>query len=158
YIVDSRINPDDWQALFGPSAPLVSLEVPSVNQTQPSEDEWEQSVRRTVAGLIREDTLELVQSGGPFGRDGQVFLSRQRPAFEFVTGQMTLIETINVRRQLWDECRPWTEGLATLFDVSQEELFLQDRLLPQDGRRAEANFMSLTDLEKTACQYIVGFG
>jgi hypothetical protein len=158
YVVSSRVLPPDWQILYCYSEGIVPLELSSPKQAQMSEYEWRQSVQNTMVGLIREETFDLVVTGGPFGREGQVLLSRQRPSEEFHTGEMTLMESIETRQKLWDACRPWTEGLATLFDVLQEELLLQAELLPQDGRRAEENFTSLSRLEKLAYQYIIGIG
>jgi hypothetical protein len=68
---------------------------------------------------------------------------------------MNLIETIRLRRELWEKCRPWTEGLGTLFDATQEELFFQSAALPEDGRRAESRFMSLSEFERIVFAHLV---
>jgi hypothetical protein len=158
YVINSHVNTGHWQALFCYSFATVASLGPDFRTREASKDNWQESVRETIAELVGEETFEHVLTGGPFGRDGQIYIGRQRPSFEFQIGEMTLIDTIKLRQDMWEECRPWTEGLATLFDVSQEELFLQSDALTQDGRRAEATFSSLSELEKIAYRYLAEIG
>jgi hypothetical protein len=150
YVVSSQVGTKEWQTLYGYSwAGIGTLGDESRIK------ERVQSVQEVMASLIREDTFQEVLTGGPFGRDGQVRLGRLRPAAEFRLGEMTLVETIKMRQELWDTCYPWTEGLARLFDAGQEELFLQQNTLSHEGRTAEAEFLSLTEFEKIVHKHLV---
>jgi hypothetical protein len=150
YVIYSQVGTKEWQTLYGYSwKGIVTLG----NESR-IKDRVE-SVEETMTSLIREDTFQEVVTGGPFGRDGQVRLGRLRPAAEFRFGEMTLVDTIKLRQELWDTCYPWTEGLARLFDAGQEELFLQNDTLSQEGRRAESEFLSLSEFEKIAHKHLV---
>jgi len=59
------------------------------------------------------------------------------------------------RQLLWEECGPWTAGLAHLFDGTQEELNFQWSLLTQDAKRVEAIFVKLSGFERIAYEYLV---
>jgi len=159
YVIHGHIERNHWEQLFGYSNELGGPFAVRFLRTTPasslSEDAWQKSVRDTITGLISEETFQHVLTGGPFGKEGQVYLARQRPTAGFLIGETTLLDTIPKRQQLWEDCRPWTTGLATLFDATQEELFLQGRSLSQDGRLAEASFTSLRKVEKIAFQHLV---
>jgi len=146
YVVSSKVGKDYWQRLYAYSfSGMVRLG----NTSSPlTEDTLEESVQSTIDGLIGEETFQRVMTGGPFGLDGQIHLGRLRPSLEFQMGEMTLTDTIKLRQRMWTHCRPWTEGLATLFDAVQEELFCQAAALPRDGRLAQETFLALSEFER----------
>lgn len=82
-------------------------------------------------------------------------LATERPALEFRIGEMSMLESIKMRQKLWEKCYPFTEGLSRLFDASQEELFCQNEGLQEAGRRAEAEFASLTTFQKIAHNHLI---
>jgi hypothetical protein len=65
-----------------------------------------------------------------------------------------MAEEITLRHELWDECRPWTDGLTRLWDTTQEELLQQSGALPDDSRRWEAKYINLTPLEEIAHKHL----
>jgi hypothetical protein len=155
YIVVSGVDSIAWRTLYCYSP---GIQVPLSNEpsdTKPAEIDREELVRDAIAGLVLEDTFEEVITGGPFGRDGQLHLGMQMPSVEFSIGQMTLMETIKLRQELWDVCRPWTEGLARMFDAAQEEVLCQNATLPTDGRQAAARFVSLSEFERVSYMHLV---
>lgn len=95
-------------------------------------------------------------TGGPFGRDGQLRLGHSMPSEAVLKGRQTLMENIKYRQELWDNCYPWTEGLAMLFDAVQEELLRQIRALGGDGRRAESRFLQLSAFQRIAHKHLCG--
>jgi hypothetical protein len=152
YITSSRVGPTEWQSLYGYS---LAFPLDPSDRKRREEEIFQESVHNQIAGLVTEETLRPVMTGGPFGREGQVLLARSRPAAEFQIGQVTLMDSIELRQELWDKCRPWTEGLAALFDASQEELFCQSGALSEDGRRAELKLVSLSDFERIAYKHLL---
>ena len=61
----------------------------------PVENSWEELVQNTMDELISEEAFQQVMTGGPFGKEGQIFLGRARPSAEFQLGEMTLIHLID---------------------------------------------------------------
>lgn len=157
YVVDSQVQKEHWQKLYAYSSD-VTVPVPEGLRewlSPPVADNWAQSVKTTMDGLITQEIFELVETGGPFGMEGQVSLGLERPSVEFQRSRATLMDTIKLRQELWVTCKPWTEGLATLFDAVQEELFAQDAALTSDGRQAQARFLSLSEFERIAYTHLV---
>jgi hypothetical protein len=65
------------------------------------------------------------------------------------------MESIKHRQELWEQCYPWTEVLARLFDACQEELLFQHAALPQDARQAESKFIALSDFERISYKHLI---
>jgi len=150
YAIISDVSSNSWQTLYCYSAGVcIPLSIEPIH-TKPPEISREELVRDAIASLVHEDKFKAVRTGGPFGKDGQVLLGRQMPRFG-----MTMTDTIKLREELWDLCRPWTEGLATLFDATQEEIFSQDAALPRDGRQAAERFVSLSEFERISYTHLV---
>jgi hypothetical protein len=105
--------------------------------------------------MIVEDTLRRVGNGGPFGREGQLQLTRRIPGFAFWGPGITFLEIVKKGQLLWEECSPWTKGLSQLFDSAQAELEFQYSLLTEDARRVESAFVKLSTFEKIAHEYLI---
>ena len=151
YIIYSRVAELDWQAMYGYSPAAIIQVPPELKEfTKPSP-----SIQETITALINEESFQQISRGGPFGKDGQIRLARSRPATTFRMEDMSLLDTIKMRQTLWEKNYPWTEGLARLFDATQEELLYQNEVLSRDGRRAEAQFVSLSAFEKIAHKHLI---
>ena len=150
YIRCSQVDQDAWRTLFG-------IQIPS-DVTPPyvsaREIPWDADARQLIEDLISEDALRKISRGGPFGKQGQVLIGRARPWSNWVQGDITLIEHIKERQKLWDACHPWTEGLAILFDTTQDELDSQYKELPEEGQRAALKFAELSLLQRIAYKYL----
>jgi hypothetical protein len=158
YVRDSQVDATHWETLYGYRfAVRVPLGRVS-NIHKPVERTLEDSVKNVIPGLVDEQGLQQVVTGGPFGRDGQIVLGRDRPTVEFQMGTMNLMESIKHRQELWEQCYPWTEVLARLFDACQEELLFQHAALPQDARQAESRFLALSDFERIAYGHLLDLG
>ena len=102
-----------------------------------------------LAGTVIEHTLLPVEDngvwhpfgGGPFAVDDGVSVHRSWNLCAMREG-MTIPDWIPIRRKLWDVCRPWTEGLTSLFGCVQDELFSQWMALPPDGKAWELKWKS----------------
>lgn len=150
YIMCSQVDRDTCRELFGVQIP-AKVTPPYVSER---EIPWHLDARQLIEVLISEDALRKIARGGPFGRDGQVFIARARPWSNWIQGNVTLVEHIKERQKLWDVCRPWTEGLARLFDVTQEELEFQYDELPEEGRREASKFVDLSPLERIVYRHL----
>ncbi len=156
YVTNSQIHSEDWHLLFGYSSPTVVIPMgTSPSRRRSVEDKSRGAVKDTISGLVREKAFWQRMAGGPFGKDGQTLIARRNLDMD---SKLSITEDIKLRHELWDKCRPWTDGLATMFDVSRQELIFQVESLPEDGQRAESVFLSLTELESMAYQHIVGIG
>jgi hypothetical protein len=157
YVVDSRVQKEHWRKLYAYSFDVILPIAEGLGEwlRPPVGDNWAESVQETMDGLITEETFQLDMTGGPLGIEGQVSLGLERPSVEFQRRQATLMESIKLRQELWVICKPWTEGLATLFDAAQEELFAQKAALTRDGRQSQARFLSLSDFERIAYTHLV---
>jgi hypothetical protein len=151
YIIYSRVAEPDWQKMYGYSEAGIIPVPPELKEfTRPSP-----SIKETITALISEESFQQKSRGGPFGKEGQVLLARSRPATAFRMDNMSLLDTIKMRQALWEKYYPWTEGLARLFDATHEELLYQNEVLSRDGRRAEAQFLSLSAFEKIAHKHLI---
>jgi hypothetical protein len=156
YVVNSKIESADWQLLFGYPSPKTLVPMGSSPSYSLSfDDNSPEAMEKIISGLVRETTFARVMPGGPFGKEGQTLLARQRLD---MNSRLSISEDIALRQELWDKCRPWTDSLATMFDVSQEEILFQLAELPEDARRAEAIFLTLTELEKIAYKHLIIVG
>jgi hypothetical protein len=149
YIGHCRIKTDDWNALFDFNPLLRKVESAKASSHVKADDALLTQINR----LLGKNVFDEVLTGGPFGRDGQLRLGQAMAGQSFLKGQ-TLMEGIKERQQLWDECFPWTEGLAMLFDATQEEVLFQYSLLGEDGRRAESEYSKLTPFQRIAYKHL----
>jgi hypothetical protein len=151
YILLTHVEPPSWRRLFGMCVwPPISLPVISLPGLRPKKDSWELSVKGTITHFTREHNLNLNLTGGLFGRDGQKILALMIPRF----GGKQFDEHINERQELWDVCRPWTEGLARLYDAIRGELNFQGQCLSEDARRADLKFTELSSFQKIAYMHL----
>ena len=92
--------------------------------------------------------------GGPFGRDGQLYLTSRNPGFDFWGAEFNFGQIVKARQLIWEESNPWTEGLSRLFDSAQEELNFQHSFLAEEAKRLESAFTKLSAFEKIAHEYL----
>jgi hypothetical protein len=155
YVDNTKVPFVQWEILYGscflPTFTIAGdLSVPESPKTPSLE-----SVKDVIQGLIREETFEHVLDGGPFGREGQLYLTRQNPSFDFWGHGVDLFEIVEKRQVLWEDCKPWTAGLAHLFDNTQEEVNFEWSLLGQDAKRVESAFTKLSAFEKIAYEHLI---
>ncbi|MDQ1453383.1 MAG: hypothetical protein QOK38_3249 [Acidobacteriaceae bacterium] len=152
YISDCQITAEQWDLLYGnPSRWLWSPD----KETRPvaTHIHGGATLGENLEHLLKRGVFDEVSVGGPFGRDQQKRRAGTMMAAGFLRG-LDSKQTINERLQLWDDCRPWTEGLAVLFDAVQEELFFQHNALGDDGRRAESKFVQLSALQRIVHKHL----
>lgn len=153
YIRSCEIPAKQWDTLFGIHPLLQAPEWTIRNRMTPfmTGPPFEASIN----GLIRKDVFEIgwARIGGPFSRDAQERLGRNNIGAGLLMG-LNLAETIKQRQQFWDDCQPWTEGLAMLFDAVHGELLFQVEALGDDWRRLEAKLAQLTDLQRIAHDHL----
>jgi hypothetical protein len=155
YLSASAVDPTDWQILYG--TPLPSPVVPLSGQPVfvSKGNYLNESVQDTITRLIKEDTFTRILRGGPFGKEGQIFLARNRLTGDFLEGTTGLWDSIAIRQEFWEQCRPWTAGLATLFDTTQNELFAQMRALSDDVRKADFCYLSFSTIERIVHKHLI---
>jgi len=156
YIGHCRIRREHWKALFEEEAPFqVSSGRADVAKPSPI-IQADASLRHTISCFLGEEAFDIVVEGGYFGREYQSVLTQVTPGLAVLMGRSTVLEAIKQRQTLWDDCYPWTEGLAMLFDAAQEELFAQYDSLADDGRRAESRFLQLSAFQRIAYKHLHG--
>jgi hypothetical protein len=138
YVICSEVPFEEWEILYGNSfLPMVSLSgdriLPDFPETPPP-----QSVRGQINSLVLEQTFLRVMVGGPFGYEGQMLLTHRNPAFAFWGRDLNFQQIMERRQLLWKKCCPWTQGLAQLFDSTQEEIHFQYSLLAVETSRLES--------------------
>lgn len=156
YIGHCRIKTKHWNALFKFSPRLLRLPAEVEHETVSPTVRLDAALSNTVNLLLGQNSFDEVMTGGVFGRDGQLILGRSMPSEAVLTGRQTFLENIKHRQELWDDCYPWTEGLAMLFDAVQQELLRQIRALGGDGRRAESRFLQLSPFQRIAYKHLCG--
>src|ERR1700730_4400174 len=114
-----------------------------------------EAVKSTIRDLIGEETFTRVLVGGPFGREGQLYLTRQNPQFNSWDPGVDFFQIVTKRQALWENCNPWTTGLSQLFDSTQEELLFQQSSLTEDAKRVESAFLKLSPFERIAHEHLV---
>jgi len=155
YVSNSQITTEPWEALFQYPAPLVHLRGEEQNKKAKSPIvQRDEALSKTINRLLGKEVFDELLVGGPFGREGQLRLGRSMPGVAFLRGHETLLEGIKRRQELWDKCYPWTDGLAKLFDVAQEELTFQAEALGEDGRRAESWILQLSSFQRIAYKHL----
>lgn len=155
YVIGSKVPFEEWEILYGNCfIPTISL---SGDRTLPEEPETPSpsAVRGNICGLVTEQAFRRVLTGGPFGCEGQLFLTRRYPAFSFWGPDMTFPQIVERRQILWKKCQPWTTGLSQLFDSTQEELNFQYSLLADDARHVESSLIELSAFERIAYENLV---
>ena len=158
YVISTKVPFAESEILYGHSFiscfPLPgAASLPETSETPKAPTP--QSVTNIMRGLIVEDTVRRVGNGGPFGREGQLELTRRIPGFAFWGPGITFPEIVKKRQLLWEECSPWTKGLSQLFDCAQAELEFQYSLLTEDAKRVESAFVKLSAFEKIAHEYLI---
>jgi hypothetical protein len=113
---------------------------------------------RRLRPLLPETSFNQVIDGGPFGRENQVYLARSFPGRAFFDGLETFNAAIERRQKSWGSARPWSEGLATLFEVTQQEVIAQFDALGAEAKEAEHRFVHLTDFEQIAYKHLINVG
>jgi len=98
--------------------------------------------------MVQLEALDATEVGGVFGRDQQFRQLEQSPGTEISP------EALDSQLQCWDAARPWSEGLATLFDATQEEVVNQFSSLGNDGRKAQKALLTLSMVEEIAQKYL----
>jgi hypothetical protein len=164
YVTSTRVDPDGWRRLYG-YGPYTAAEIMSVmfgegdaacySKGPPkTPQEFADLVRDAVDSEVSEDALlEIGPQGGPFGRETQPRRARRSPWPDTLSGNLSILQEIERRHQLWDSV-PWTEGLTILFDAVQAEIVAQANALPEDGRRAELEYVNLSEFQKIAYTHL----
>ncbi len=153
YVLLSDINRMDWEVLFGPLTfvPFGEEEYrASKGEIVRDGPELEASIRQ----LLHRDCFNEIVTGGPFGRDGQVWLAHTMAVPAMVRGA-SLPHLIERGQERWDRCSTWTEPLGWMFDAVQEELMAQRDALPAEGRHAEILFPHLPPFDQIVHKHFV---
>jgi len=156
YVAASMVSTAQWKELFDFSGPFNDL----LPQLQPAVAasvivKADEKLEETIRVLLPQSAFDQILTGGPFGRDYQVYLARGLPGRTFLLAQETFPDAIDRRQASWDAAQPWTEGLARLFDAAQEEISSQYDALGDDGREAEARFVQLPEFDRIAHKHLM---
>jgi hypothetical protein len=156
YIGHCKLKTEIWDGLFDFAGPLNDL-IPDEGKSKPTPSivKPDDALMKSINALLRQEIFDQVLTGGPFGKDSQLYFARSHPGRAFLFGGETFADAIRRRQALWDDGYPWTEGLARMFDAAQEELFFEQDALGADGRRAEARFIKLNPLQQVAYKHLV---
>src|SRR5437762_9474572 len=83
YVICTNVPFEEWEILYG-SCFLSQLRVDGDSLTpEPPQTPSPESVKGVIRSLIGEGAFKRVLVGGPFGIEGQLFLTRRSPRFEF---------------------------------------------------------------------------
>jgi hypothetical protein len=155
YVFSTKVPFEEWEVLYGRcfarTLPIVVHSSLPESPETPTPD----SVKDVIRGLIRQETFKHILAGGPFGRNGQTYLAKRYPSFDFWGPGVDFLQVVKHRQALWTKCKPWTAGLAQLFDTTQEELSFEYSLLADDAKRVESAFIELSAFEKIAHEYLI---
>jgi hypothetical protein len=155
YIICTEVPFEQWEILYGNSfAPAISPDGQVMMADPNAKTPTPESLRQNIQGLVREETLHHVLVGGPFGRDGQLYLTRQNPGFHFWGPSVPFFQIVEKRQALWKKCFPWTKGLSQLFDSIQEELDYQYSLLATETKRVATERVKLSVFETVAYEHL----
>jgi hypothetical protein len=157
YISATAVSKLVWTMLFEMRRPLgfVPLgsplnfrrkaDLPALDADEGEELLGHDALKATLKHVISENSpSEITFSGGPFSREAQLRWWRQYPWPERFSDGLTASAELEMRRELWDRCRPWTEGLTKLFDAVQGEVEQQYEQLPPDARRARREYENIS--------------
>ena len=154
YIAASQVDEAKWTALFDFSRPypeVLSLATSALgpNPLLPLE--------KTIRALLPPTAFDQIIDGGPFGREYQIYFAQSLPGRAFLEGREGVDAAIRRRQRSWDDAKPWTEGLSTLFEVTQQEVFSQFEALGEEAKEAERRFVQLSDFERISYTHLVSF-
>ena len=161
YVQHSSIPQKNWHQLFRKN-PQFQYVVPATATAQMAErlysvkmqdlgdDRLMTSETATLAirRMVQLEAPDATEVGGMFGRDLQFRQLEQSPGIEISP------EALDGQLQCWDAARPWSEGLAILFDATQEEVVNQFSSLGNDGRKAQKALLTLSMVEQIAQIYL----
>jgi hypothetical protein len=114
-----------------------------------------EKLTKDITGILPQSAFDFVSTGGPFGRDYQIFAASSYSSAAFFLQQETFQEGVDRRLANWDAAQPWVEGLAALFDATQDEVLTQFNALGADAKEAESQFVQLPQFHRIAHKYLV---
>jgi hypothetical protein len=158
YIAACRVKTAQWQELFDCYSsydPIGLFPEHEPMEAEPLIVEPGEKLIKDIAGILPESSFDLVSTGGPFGRDNQIFKTGSFPGKAFLLLQETFEDAVDRRLAHWDAAQPWIEGLATFFDITQDEVFSQFDALHDDAKEAESQFVRLPQFHRIAYSYLV---
>ncbi|MEP6756774.1 MAG: hypothetical protein ABJA67_14815 [Chthonomonadales bacterium] len=155
YIAASQVDSAMWKSLFDFSGPYN--EFFSLGQAPNGAPDLHEKLKETISALLSKTGFDQIIDGGPFGRQHQTYLAKSFPGRAFLEGRETFDAVIKRRQQSWDDAKPWTEGLASLFEVTQQEVFAQFAALGEQAKEAELRFVNLSAFQRIAYTHLVSF-
>ena len=155
YITAAQVDTAKWKELFDFSAPYN--DVFSFGKASVVRPDLSEILTKTVAALLPQTGFDQIIDGGPFGREYQIYLANSFPGRAFLEGRETFHAVIKRRQRSWDDAKPWTEGLATLFEVTQQEIFAQFNALGEEAKEAELRYVHLSDFQRIAYTHLMSF-
>lgn len=158
YIAASQVDDTKWKALFDYSGPYNDTLSPELGSVLIGKtDNAQERLSKQVATLLPQTAFDQIIDGGPFGREYQMYLARSYPGRAFLDDLETFPEALKRREKSWEDARPWSEGLATLFEVTQQEVMAQFDALGEDAKGAELRFVHLSAFQRIAYAHLVSF-
>jgi len=158
YIAAAQVDQVKWKTLFDLSAPYNDMLPPALAaRLVGRNDNSHTKLIKTIRSLLPQSAFDQVIDGGPFGREYQIYLAGSFPGRAFLERRETLLEVIERRQRTWDDARPWSEGLATLYEVTLQEVMDQFYALGEDAREAERQFVHLSVFQRIAYTHLVSF-
>lgn len=112
-----------------------------------------EKLTKDIAGKFPQSAFDFASTGGPFGRDQQIFSASSYPGKAFLLQQETFQDAVGAS-QIGTPAQPWVEGLATLFDATQDEVFAQFAALGPDAKEAESQLVRLPKFHRIAYEYL----
>jgi hypothetical protein len=154
YIAACKVKTEQWQELFDCHGsfydPLGLFPNRKPIEPEPLIVEPGERLTKDIAGILPQSAFDFVSTGGPFGRDYQIFSASSYPGKAFLLQQETFQDAVDRRLANWDAAQPWVEGLATLFDATQDEVFAQFDALGPDAKEAESQLVQLPQFHRIA--------
>jgi hypothetical protein len=156
YVAASRVTTAQWKELFdfaGPFNDLFPHGEPA--EAAPVTVDVNAKLTKAITALLPQTAFDQVIDGGPFGRDYQIYLAQSLPGRAFLLGKESFQDAIDRRLASWDAAQPWAEGLAALFEVTQQEVLAQFDALGADAKEAESQFVHLSDFHRIAHKHLM---
>lgn len=155
YLNETKIKAEQWKRLFEVCGPMEHLS-PAKDRAiaSPSDILSDNKLKQKIEMQLHQDVFDEVLTGGPFGESTQVRPTRSYPGPDFLLQREDFQSAIERRLAFWNNCKPWTEGLARLFDAAQEELFYQSDAFGIDARREGAGFLKISKFEEIAYKHL----
>ena len=155
YIAASHVDSAKWKTLYEFSNLYEDVfplgKVPAI-MLDPIE-----KLTKTISGLLQQTAFDQISDGGPFGRQYQMYLAQSLPGAAFLKGRESFSAAVTRRQATWDDAKPWSEGLATLFEVTQQEILAQFHALGEEAKEAELRFVHLSDFQRISYTHLVSF-